>query len=93
MIVMNITVGLPEANSNRKNSAQRGVWSEMVQSVLSEEGDLAKDMFVVLSCMNYREHMVGKRAHVEVSMWCMRIGEQLAFLKEKTNVQSLCQTA
>lgn len=59
-------------------------WAAHVRSQLAERYDLWRDHFIILAGQKYRKYLTPHFASYDVPMEGLRIGEQLQYLKERT---------
>ena len=69
---------------NEMPIAEVRAWAERVIVQLKKVADLEEDTFIFLAGKRYRQFLVIEMRSFEVPMERLRIGEQLQFLKERT---------
>ena len=67
-------------NTMRKN--ERIAWAHHVISDLRSKTDLQNDEYVILAGAKYRENLINHIHHYTLPLEGLRIGEQMAWLKE-----------
>ncbi len=67
---------------NTMGKNQRIVWAHHVISELRSKTDLQNDEFVILAGAKYRENLINHIHHYTLPLEGLRIGEQMAWLKE-----------
>ncbi|MBI1338101.1 MAG: hypothetical protein GC164_14240 [Phycisphaera sp.] len=67
---------------------ERRVWYNRVIQQLNERTDPAKDRFVILASMRYREGLVDQMSHVHVPLAGLGIGRQLQWLDRRLRNES-----
>ena len=62
------------------------IWADKVYHELAVKTDVSNDQYIFLAGEEYRKHLVSKLKHVEIPLKGLRIGEQLKFYKEYSDV-------
>lgn len=73
-----------ENTLNDKKTEYIKKWAEEVKKQLREKTDVENDEFIILAGKKYRKYIVDILTNKCIPLKGKRIGEQLAYLKEKT---------
>lgn len=76
-------IGPYQETLNTKGNKEIQEWAAGILKVLDQKTHLNKDKFVIIAGEKYRRHLVGAICHYEIPMDGLRIGEQLAWLKQR----------
>jgi len=70
---------------NDKSTSDVKVWAEKVVIQLEKITDLENDLFIILAGEKYRKYLLPHIKNYKIPLKGLRIGEQLAFLKNEIN--------
>lgn len=69
-----------------KSNNEVRIWAERVYNELVIQTDAANDQYIFLAGEKYRKYLLPRLRNVEIPLKGLRIGEQLKFYKENTDV-------
>ena len=72
-----------EETLNTKRDSEIRTWATAVVKALNQKTDVKCDEFIILAGEKYRRHLVGNLNNYKVPMDGMKIGEQLAWLRQR----------
>ena len=79
----NTLIGPYQETLNTKGDKEIQRWAAVVLKALNHKTHLKNDKFVILAGEQYRRHLVSSISHYKIPMDGLRIGEQLAWLKQR----------
>lgn len=74
---------------NKKTEKEIKFWADKVLDKLGQIANLKQDEVIFLAGEKYRKYLIPQIVNYKVPLKNLGIGEQLKFLKEKTNEQKL----